>query len=601
VITFSEGEKEDIMYQENNDNELIRQAIIGDKEAIEKIVKAYQPLMHYIAKTMVNNSDTINDIVQESSILVYRSLHQLREPASFRGWLSSIVTNTARRHIHSQKRTPLSLEVLQQEDTIDEALKEFSSSDPYEEFEKKYIATTIIDIVMQLSAKEREVVILFYYLDYSIQEICDLLHITKSSVKSRLYKARKHLAPKVPSFLHIMPSISSERKRKMSQFEGYIPGFTDDQIAAYQYAHSEAHKFGHKRLGTEHFLLSIVHTATGDLVQLLQKKNIEESKVRDALTLGYQDPEERGPGITSQLQDALEVSYELARQLEVPKIDCTHLLFSFLQIHDSGAFHILESLHIDIEAFFTDILSLLLKDVPSQKITQNNQRLLRDIYVLKKEADQESSFQRKESNYISFGKHIEIYKNLMKNKKYERRREELEKWNNKIARLQEISKNYSMESRFPSFSLQTSIILSNAEKESKKYSARVSPAFLFLGFMYQNEQSSLSKNVLEQTFDIIGIDRVRIYKIVSSQLEQGKEEFVLRKGNALDNVYLSSWSDISIFAYEEAIRRKSSTVEPEHLFLGLLHYLDLTPVPSLELVKEDFRSFEITLALASKN
>ena len=46
---------------------------------------------------------------------------------------------------------------------------------------------------MNLKEKEREVLVLYYYNDFSIEEIAKILNTFKGTVKSRLYRARKNL------------------------------------------------------------------------------------------------------------------------------------------------------------------------------------------------------------------------------------------------------------------------------------------------------------------------------------------------------------------------------------------------------------------------
>jgi len=47
--------------------------------------------------------------------------------------------------------------------------------------------------VMKLPAKERTIIHLYYYEQFKISEIADILHISENSAKSRLYRARQKL------------------------------------------------------------------------------------------------------------------------------------------------------------------------------------------------------------------------------------------------------------------------------------------------------------------------------------------------------------------------------------------------------------------------
>ena len=54
-------------------------------------------------------------------------------------------------------------------------------------------ASQVFEAVMQLAPKYRIVVHLFYYEDYSVREIADILHLSEANVKTRLSRARAML------------------------------------------------------------------------------------------------------------------------------------------------------------------------------------------------------------------------------------------------------------------------------------------------------------------------------------------------------------------------------------------------------------------------
>ena len=56
--------------------------------------------------------------------------------------------------------------------------------------------TGIMDTLMSLNAKDKEVLILYYIEGYSCREIADILKITESAVKKKLERARKRLKEK---------------------------------------------------------------------------------------------------------------------------------------------------------------------------------------------------------------------------------------------------------------------------------------------------------------------------------------------------------------------------------------------------------------------
>lgn len=59
--------------------------------------------------------------------------------------------------------------------------------------------TGIMDILMGLNAKDKEVLILYYIEGYSCREIAEMLKTTESAVKKKLERARKRLREKYES------------------------------------------------------------------------------------------------------------------------------------------------------------------------------------------------------------------------------------------------------------------------------------------------------------------------------------------------------------------------------------------------------------------
>lgn len=51
--------------------------------------------------------------------------------------------------------------------------------------------------LLKLNPKEREVLVLFYYDDFSIEEIAKILKTFTGTVKSRLFRARKNLKKEI--------------------------------------------------------------------------------------------------------------------------------------------------------------------------------------------------------------------------------------------------------------------------------------------------------------------------------------------------------------------------------------------------------------------
>lgn len=56
---------------------------------------------------------------------------------------------------------------------------------------------SVLEAVMQLSVPERQCILLFYYMDRSLKDTAKSLGVSEQVVKTRLYRARQHLKPKL--------------------------------------------------------------------------------------------------------------------------------------------------------------------------------------------------------------------------------------------------------------------------------------------------------------------------------------------------------------------------------------------------------------------
>src|ERR1700722_17114345 len=80
---------------------LVLLAQTGDRAALEQLLRnSHAPLRRYI--TRLAGADLAEDILQETSIQIFRKLRFLREPAVFHAWTLRIASRIAITHL---KRT----------------------------------------------------------------------------------------------------------------------------------------------------------------------------------------------------------------------------------------------------------------------------------------------------------------------------------------------------------------------------------------------------------------------------------------------------------------------------------------------------------------
>ncbi len=88
---------------ELEDVELVTLAIGGDQQAFAVLIDRFGGLVLGLARRKVGRDDA-DDVAQDALLHIWRSLHSLREPRAFIGWLSRLVQNRAHRWIQQKQR-----------------------------------------------------------------------------------------------------------------------------------------------------------------------------------------------------------------------------------------------------------------------------------------------------------------------------------------------------------------------------------------------------------------------------------------------------------------------------------------------------------------
>ncbi len=169
-----------------NPTMLVLLAQAGDRAALEQLLRdAYPSLRRYI--TSLVGAELVDDILQETSLQIFRKLAFLREPAVFRPWTFRIASRIAFSHLkHARRWQPL-------DDAPPESLTTLNT-DLGEPPDEAFLA-----LIDHVSPASRAVLLLRYQQDLSLEETAAILEIPVGTAKSRLHYGvttlRKHLTP----------------------------------------------------------------------------------------------------------------------------------------------------------------------------------------------------------------------------------------------------------------------------------------------------------------------------------------------------------------------------------------------------------------------
>ena len=145
--------------------------------SIQELVDEYKDNIYAVAFNVCKNAQDAEDVVQDTFISYYTEKKEFENRQHIRAWLIRVAINKAK----NVNRTFWRRNVLSLKDYI--GTLEFDTSESEELF----------TAVMKLPGKYRIVIHLFYYEDYSVNEIADILNISVSNVKVRLSRGRSML------------------------------------------------------------------------------------------------------------------------------------------------------------------------------------------------------------------------------------------------------------------------------------------------------------------------------------------------------------------------------------------------------------------------
>ncbi len=155
-------------------------------DAFEELYHRYKRLMYTFCLKLTGNRDLAEDATHDCFMKMYENIGTLNDPSVFRSWLYTIARNQVYKNL-KKERSNGKLE----EDTA------WSDDTPLGLAESKDTSAIVSQCIGALKTEYKEVLILREYEQRSYAEIAAITGDTESSVKSRLFKARKALAEKL--------------------------------------------------------------------------------------------------------------------------------------------------------------------------------------------------------------------------------------------------------------------------------------------------------------------------------------------------------------------------------------------------------------------
>ena len=172
------------MQMENQDRALYEWIALrcqaGEADAFEDLVSAMERPLLYYAASLTGNQDSGLDVLQEAWIKAFRNIGKLKDAGAVRSWLYSITHGIAvdriRRNTSRERAEQVELEGFQE---VGEP--SFAEED----------AAAIHQALSEIGLKHREVLVLHFLDDLSMEEIAQVVGCSVGTVKSRMHYAKR--------------------------------------------------------------------------------------------------------------------------------------------------------------------------------------------------------------------------------------------------------------------------------------------------------------------------------------------------------------------------------------------------------------------------
>jgi len=172
------------------DGALIARFLAGDRAAFDALFYKYQDYVYNIVYGIVGRAEEARDITQDVFVQIHRSLPSFRRGSRFATWLYRIAVNRAvdaARGAKGWRWLPLNEMLKSRPDP---------AQNPAEAMDRRVEQDAVQRVLTAVPVQHRDVLVLRYYQNMSIEEIAEVLGCSVAAAKVRLHRARQHFKEK---------------------------------------------------------------------------------------------------------------------------------------------------------------------------------------------------------------------------------------------------------------------------------------------------------------------------------------------------------------------------------------------------------------------
>ena len=180
-----------------DDARLVELGRTGNREAFGCLVKRHQSAVCALAYSACGDLARSEDLAQETFLIAWRKLRELKEPAKFRAWLYGIARNLINSAFRQQTRNPLAVA-----EPLDETLTATATTaNPAGQAISREEEGILWRSLERIPDAYREPLVLYYREQQSVERVAAILELSEDVVRQRLSRGRKLLQAEVAAFV----------------------------------------------------------------------------------------------------------------------------------------------------------------------------------------------------------------------------------------------------------------------------------------------------------------------------------------------------------------------------------------------------------------
>ena len=153
------------------------------QKLLHEAMDEYGDYLVKVCYTYVRNWQTAEDLAQDSFIKYYRALPKFRQESSVKTYLFRIAVNVCHDYLASWKYKKVIISNSFQKIHTEKTTEQLVLKQTEEEM--------LVQAIEQLSTKYKDVIVLFHFIDMSLEEVSMTLKLPVNTVKTRLRRARQ--------------------------------------------------------------------------------------------------------------------------------------------------------------------------------------------------------------------------------------------------------------------------------------------------------------------------------------------------------------------------------------------------------------------------